>query len=222
MEETNENDYYLFLLGSFELESGKLIVSDPAFEYKPEEHAAGSKLWKLNLLIDAKPGKWHSFLLVRNFEKDRNADLICFHESEKREILTEIDTKGYWSAMDEVGVDTGQVGIYDLKYYRDDNVFPDNINDEGKSRSRGHIHDFGELWYEMNCNITMKPTDYAGIIPYGVVSSSGYGDGFYPVLERITDDVATAVRVVFIEGKDEGNLGRVNAGTAALATLELS
>ena len=36
-----------------------------------------------------------------------------------------------------------------------------------------------EAWYNSCCNQTLHTDHYAGVIPHGVVSNSGYGDGGY-------------------------------------------
>ena len=38
--------------------------------------------------------------------------------------------------------------------------------------------DYGDLWYNHACDITLSEMS-AGVMPYGVVSSSGFGDGSY-------------------------------------------
>ena len=38
--------------------------------------------------------------------------------------------------------------------------------------------DYGDLWYNHVCDITLSEMS-AGVMPYGVVSSSGFGDGSY-------------------------------------------
>ena len=78
-------------------------------------------------------------------------------------------SKGQCMGFD-VGVDSGQAGLFDASHYRDDTVIPNHENLKDKEPS--------EIWYDHCCNITLSPLS-AGVLPYGVVSSSGYGDGGY-------------------------------------------
>jgi hypothetical protein len=85
----------------------------------------------------------------------------------------------------EVGVDSGQCGIYDEDYYRQYHS-EDDCNDD---------------WYEEICNLTD---------PFGtkdgkcVVSSSGYGDGGYDCyLLKDKNNEVVGFQIVFIEDEDE-------------------
>jgi hypothetical protein len=85
----------------------------------------------------------------------------------------------------EVGVDSGQAGIYDEDYY--------NQYHSGD--------DCNEDWYEEICNLTD---------PFGtkdgkcVVSSSGYGDGGYDCyLLKDKNNEVVGFQIVFIEDEDE-------------------
>lgn len=168
---------YIVIIGSFKQESNQIFVSDPSYEYITKEHEKNSKLMKLNLVINnVKPGKWKVILRIKKNEVDRNAELICIHESFFR-----ADLKYQWEKeKHKIGIDSGQAGIYDLKYYR---------NDGKKS---------GDAWYEMNSQLSSKPTDYAGAISYGAVSSAGFGDGIYSVYVTKNDSKIVGVKIVFI------------------------
>ena len=69
----------------------------------------------------------------------------------------------------DVGVDSGQAGFYDEAFYQDNSIFKGMPEPE---------HDYGDLWYNHACDITLSERS-AGVMPYGVVSSSGFGDGSY-------------------------------------------
>lgn len=176
-----EEDYMLFKLGTFEQESNRMFVSDPSYQYIEAEHSEKYRLMKLNVVIDnVCTGKWNSLISIKNIDHNRNAELICMHES--IDLAKLADNSLAWSMIEDIGVDSGQAGIYDLKYYRDDRVVS------------------AESWYELNCTITSKPIDYAGSIPFGAVSTSGYGNGFYPVyISKNPESKVVGVRIVFIE-----------------------
>jgi hypothetical protein len=70
-----------------------------------------------------------------------------------------------------VGVDSGQAGIFDASNYRNDNVIvgmPENAHICGKL----------DKFYGACCDVTLGDVG-AGVIPFGFVSSSGWGDGGY-------------------------------------------
>jgi hypothetical protein len=70
----------------------------------------------------------------------------------------------------EVGVDSGQAGLFDASHYQDDSIIP---NPKPRIYSAP-----SDIWYSHCCDITRSPLG-AGVLPYGVVSSSGFGDGGY-------------------------------------------
>ena len=87
-----------------------------------------------------------------------------------------------------VAVDSGQMGIFDAKYYLDhQDADYDNL----------------DSWYRKVCNITLEG-DEAGIVDAsGCVSSSGYGDGCYYAYHWLDRDTAVGFEVVFIEDDDD-------------------
>lgn len=96
-----------------------------------------------------------------------------------------------------IGVDSGQCGIFDADYYEKHQ--PDDDYDNPNS------------WYRKVCNIT---DDFAGITDnIGVVTSSGYGNGIYPLFVVREDDKIVAMKVVFIsedEKEEEIQLNKIN------------
>lgn len=167
---------YRVPIGRYTQLSDKIIVSDPSYEYIPKEHLLNNKLGKLNLVIEnVKNGDYNIILHIMEYEKERNAELICCHETINLNTIKNSE----WIEIGDIGVDSGQAGVYDLKYY------PKEKNNE---------------WYRLNTNITSKPTDYAGSIPHGAVSSSGYGDGIYSVY-IVKRQKVIAVKITFIDDK---------------------
>lgn len=141
-------------LGTFDVISGKLTVSDPC--YKPGT-------WCMGELTNVLPGTWNASAVLFDAGEwgERVARLIIHHENHPH-------TKGLdvQEASIEVGVDSGQAGFFDSAHYQDDTSVP-----EGDET-------YGSLWYSHCCNITLSRTQ-SGVMPYGVVSSSGFGDGGY-------------------------------------------
>lgn len=100
-----------------------------------------------------------------------------------------------------MGVDSGQCGIFDKKYYRNDK----------QSESYGlpliwdgNKDDDGDLWYVRMCSLTIGTEDGGvsdddwGCTPDGVVSSTGYGDGSYTLLIGKIEDQVVAFDIVYI------------------------
>lgn len=182
---------YTVKIGDFQQISDKMFVSDPLFDYEPKEHEPNSFLWKLNMVIEnVLPGCYQVVLLINKNEKYRNAVLVCMHQSmeDSEKKINQYE----WKKIGTIGVDSGQAGIYDLKHYRDDSIISDNNDETSKETS--------DKWYQMNCDLTIKPTDFAGAISHGAVSRSGHGDGMYDVsIVKNDDDKVVMVKIFFIE-----------------------
>jgi len=144
-------------IGEFEVTGNVLTVSDPCYE--PGTWCAGE-------IPDAKPGIWEAHIGIRHDKKwgDRVAYLAaCRKECPNKKLLAE------YPAPFEVGVDSGQAGIFDRAHYQDASVVTPVPNPISKEYP----------WYSACCHQTLKTEHQAGVIPYGVVSSSGMGDGGY-------------------------------------------
>ena len=88
----------------------------------------------------------------------------------------------------QIGVDSGQAGIFDKVYY--------DINQGGE-------YDNLETFYGKCCKITLD--EVCGIVEeYGVVSSSGYGDGSYSVYVGYDKDgLVYCVYIEFVTEEEE-------------------
>ena len=164
-------------LGIFEVESGKLVISDPCY-------ARGT--WCQGELKDVQNGKWKAKVIKSDEGSwgNRCAELIAEHPDA-------INASRFWDKENiDVGVDSGQAGIFDSDHFECD-------SDAGNPK-----HDFGEPWYNMCCDITLGDLG-AGVIPFGVVSSSGFGDGSYDCFTRKKDGKTVAVKIIFITEEDD-------------------
>ena len=95
------------------------------------------------------------------------------------------DTLSWRNHPGEVGVDSGQAGIFSMSTYKNDEIAssittPDKMYD-GRAFSLGVKDRPGDEWYEKMCQFTLS-TDSWGSYDKGVVSSSGVGDGGYRCL----------------------------------------
>ena len=143
-------------IGEFEVTSNVLVVSDPG--YKPGT-------WCMGNILDVKPGTWEAFIGMAHDKDfgDRVAYLAAYH----KDCPDKAELEQFPAAFD-VGVDSGQAGIFDKAHYQDPTVIPDAPRFISDNR-----------WFDACCKQTCHTGHYAGTIPYGVVSQSGYGDGGY-------------------------------------------
>lgn len=166
-------------LGTFEIVSGSMIVSDPCYE-------AG--LWCCNKLERVRRGAWEAETnIVNEAPWGKRVALRSAHHEAFDEAGCSLETADF-----DVGVDSGQAGFFDAVHYRDAGVFPD-ASDKADA----------EEWYKRCCQLTLSPM-LSGVLPYGVVSASGYGDGAYECrLYRDQRDEIVRVDVCFIPDADE-------------------
>lgn len=164
-------------IGEFTLGSSKLRVTDPC--YDRETWCSG--------ILTARPGKWSARIKVSD-EKMwglRNAELLVAHENYNP------SENAVWVEQEfSVGVDSGQAGFFD------DALYPDGETGE---------FDDKDTFYGKVCDITLDHKNgRAGVLAFGAVSSSGYGDGRYTCEAVYNGDEVVAARIIFIgEEEDE-------------------
>jgi hypothetical protein len=153
------------LIGSFELKSTFLRVSDPAYE---------KDTWCTGLIGNCIPGKWNACILR---DSGVIAELIVYESNNDSNSV-------HWDLTDfDIGVDSGQCGFYDEDQYVDGN--------------RRHDQDAGEF-YDSILNLDN------GMLPYGVISQSGYGDGLYSCyIAKNSGGFVIAAKVVFISDDED-------------------
>ena len=124
---------------------------------------------------NVKPGIWLCY--VERVETDngwgkRNITLSAVHETIANNI-------GVMSVpFGNIGVDSGQAGMYALRGWQENRPSEDD--------------------YDRVCVTTLSTTIHAGMVEYGVTSSSGFGDGGYELYGRIDDEQVVGLEVVFI------------------------
>jgi len=108
-----------------------------------------------------------------------------------------------WEQHSEVGVDSGQCGVFCMTSYRNDeiaegittptldNPFVLPYNDKG-----------GDKWYEKICHFTLCEPQW-GLYDTGVVSSSGIGDGLYPLDVMMDGDKIVGMRLEYLGNSDK-------------------
>lgn len=191
-----------FYGGSFEIKSGAVKIGDPA--YSPDTWCLGSS--------DALNGTWNmKFFRADNSITDwgdRNTALFAFNKQyfidnfSIDDIEVERFVQGAHKTQflldvyeDELGVDSGQAGIFDEKHYI-------KVKEEDKTTRRR------DSWYWSTSDIVLHGLE-AGVTPDGMgcVSSSGYGDGiydYYCYCNKEGDTVAILIVFITEEHKENG------------------
>lgn len=172
---------------TFEVISGVMVCSDPCYSIPT---------FCQGVIKNVKNGTWKAEVETSD-EGDwgkRISRLRVEHINAKRTYITEqVDMDG--------GVDSGQFGFFDKDFYRNDEAAKDlKQYDFGRIVQDGEE---GEKWYRACCELTLAKESW-GVMPNGAVSSSGFGDGYYPVFgEKDENGEWVAFEVVFIGDEDE-------------------
>lgn len=156
-------------LGSFEITSGKVHVSDPCYT----DLGSGKT-------VKVKNGKYDCYVEYSN---------DYFDWERVRSIEISLESGNDYIYINELTVDSGQMGIFEAKSYLNDSI--------------GEVTDEMEIgdtpFYKICCHTTLSEQQ-CGIVKNGLVSSSGYGDGSYPVYAKYNkDNEIVGIKVEFIE-----------------------
>lgn len=156
----------------------KVMVSDPCY---------GLNTWCQGVLENVLPGTydcnveysdegdWGRRVAAIEVTHQDYDDIICF------------ESEGF-----EVGVDSGQAGIFDYDYY---------CKYHTDSEERHHVDD---NWYYEVCDLTCSYEQAGTTDDFGFVSSSGFGDGGYTCYTaRERNGYIIAIRIEFITEEDE-------------------
>lgn len=110
-----------------------------------------------------------------------------------------------WEEHSEIGVDSGQAGIFCESSYRNDELAMDIVTPEGDWLGLPMMDKSeGDVFYDKMCAFTINGKGRWGSYESGVVTSSGYGDGGYPleILEN-NDGQIVGMRITYIGFEDE-------------------
>ena len=188
-------------VGYFTVESGKLRITDPCYD---------DGTWCMGDVEDVADGLWEGFVIMRQsgFGGLRPGELLAFNIEEVRRPTPEGMT---WARMPfEVGVDSGQAGIFDW------GSFPHGARGEDGAYNK-------DSFYDACCRVTLgeelhprvqarrvqklvflhdrKPA--AGTVHgMGVVSQSGDGDGGYRCFVARKNGKVVAVKIPFLGDED--------------------
>ena len=167
------------------------MVSDPC--YTPDT-------WCQTKLTNVLPGKYNVDVDKTDMGDwgTRVSGITVLHEDYPD------DHNLIWEGHSECGVDSGQCGIFCMTGYRNDELSksittPESNFSLGKYRND---EEGGDMWYEKMCKFTLDNESW-GVYDTGVVSSSGIGDGMYPLLVAMDNDKIVGIKVVFLGDDDE-------------------
>ena len=162
----------------------EVYVTDPCYSVPT---------WCQTKLTNVLPGEWIvSMIYDEKGGSNRNAELYLVHKDyQGKNLLYD------WDWLGDFGVDSGQAGVFDAASYRDDAYAAGITTPEVDFSLPGDPLE-GDAWYTKMCKFT-QTNDGWGAYAAGVVSSSGYGDGMYPVYGAEVDGKVVALQLVFID-----------------------
>lgn len=157
----------------------KVFVTDPCYE---------TSTWCQAELHNVSPGTYKCFIILSD-EGTWGYRVAELHAVKEEFLRTHGSISEIPYSIDPfpatIGVDSGQCGIFEAKYYEHNQ--PDNNYDNPDS------------WYKKVCNITCSSAQAGTVDNSGVVTSSGFGDGCYSLYTAKEKDKIVAMKVVFIE-----------------------
>lgn len=150
-----------------------VMVSDPCYKVG---------VWCQGEINNVLEGEYNVFI---SEDDGRIKELIVSHDKYPEIEVEDINIEQSF----EVGVDSGNAGIFDYKYYYDTHE-EDDILDEWYDNMHAELFDnrYSKNWLFFR--------------NYGVITSSGYGDGCYYCYTAEHDNKVMAIKIVFI---DEGD-----------------
>ena len=107
-----------------------------------------------------------------------------------------------WEQHSECGVDSGQCGVFCMTSYRNDEM---SVGITTPTLDNPFVIPFreeGDKWYEKICHFTLCEPQW-GLYDTGVVSSSGIGDGQYPLDVMMDGDKIVGMRLEYLGNSDE-------------------
>jgi hypothetical protein len=169
--------------------SENVMVSDPC--YTPDT-------WCQTKLNNVLPGKYNVDV-QKSDQGDwgtRVSSITVIHED-----YEDMEHWG-WEQHSECGVDSGQCGIFCMTSYRNDEL-SEGITTPDVEFSLGDYRkdEGGDKWYEKMCKFTLSENQW-GLYDTGAVSSSGIGDGQYPLDVMMDGDKIVGMRLEYLGNSD--------------------
>ena len=126
----------------------------------------------------------------------RVSGITILHES-----ITDDGVSLEWEDHSECGVDSGQCGIFCMTSYRNDEL-SESITSPETDFVLPYNDTEGDKWYEKMCRFTLSK-DQFGLYDTGVVSSSGIGDGLYPLEVMMDKEKIVGMRITYLGNSDK-------------------
>jgi hypothetical protein len=150
---------------NFVIKSGKIVLSDPCYDLGT---------WCQGVIDKVKNGVWIAEIEDTTDFGGRISRLLAYHinfPTTSDDIADDGELLPF-----EGGVDSGQFGYFDFDEYRSD----ESVQGVPRLAEQDQpIIREDEPFYSICCDRTLTK-DMWGVIPFGVISSSGVGDGLYP------------------------------------------
>jgi len=171
----------------------EVIISDPCYEVPT---------WCQEIIKNVRPGVYDTQVDYRESHGwgERVHSLTVLHNIIKSPI---------WEHhCNNIGVDSGQAGVFCMTSYRNDDIVGNlpwltEKGDPFGDHPFRPIKEDGEQWYVKMCDRTLSTEEGWGTYDTGVVSSSGYGDGQYELLISQMDGMIHGFKIIFIDDSYE-------------------
>lgn len=181
-------------LGTFEATGPQLVVADPGYDL------ATVRIPGLGaVLTNCQSGTWRAEVIIKHFDPpgfSLTSELRAVHSS-----VLDLGALQWEPQRHGIGADTGQAGVYDLAHFHDHSLVPRDIKWTVGQSGPANPDD---LWYSYCCELfTAKPE--GGVLLFGVVTTSGKGDGGYEY--SVTRDAAgkiVGIWIVFVDDSGSG------------------
>lgn len=167
----------------FKITSGAIRVTDPCYTMGADAQCAGT-------IENVKNGTW-----VANVgeEGGRIGILMAMHEDHIADKLVSFEEENL--VPFSVGVDSGQAGFFDLKEYEKVSLQDDSLEDWLVWRDAE--------FYSKCAELTLGKEQW-GCLEFGVVSSTGWGDGSYPCyFAKNTQGEVVGLTIHYIDEDEE-------------------
>lgn len=194
-------------LGTFNVTSSKLMVTDPCYE---------RGTWCAGMLENVKNGVWTGFVVRVEDELTTYdgrvhkgitvAELVAFHSS--------VDSNVRWiKSKIDVGVDSGQAGIFDEAKYPHGKNEPERMKEYNSGKFNAEFEKFYEECGLKTLGVECSESYYANdpnfkragvVFDMGIVSGTAYGDGSYTCYTATREGEIVAVKIVYMDKADRG------------------
>jgi hypothetical protein len=171
----------------FEVKSGKIVASDPCYTLDT---------WCMGVIDNVRNGTWFAHVDTSDEGSwgKRISALVVYHADN---LNTNPNILSQYPIMPKLpfvgGVDSGQFGFFDHDAYRNDDAITSDIQLWDYT-----IEEPGDKFYSACCKQTIEGESW-GVLPFGAVSSSGFGDGSYQILgEKNSYGEYIAFAVIYI------------------------